>query len=203
MMDNLEPLNTDGGRTVKMDVHYSAMCDETIAVAESLAASGKLPEALYMLLMLEKQTRNGSDIASTGRLLVAIVKLCFQAKEWALLNEHIFLLKNRKSQLELAVRAMVGECCIFIDQMPDEKTKLKLIQSLRIVTEGQISMVLDRVQLTQKLAQIKEDKGDVTGAESITQELQVEAYDSMKTQEELIYEQFRLCLAMQFESITS
>jgi len=28
----------------------------------------------------------GSDITSTSRLLVAIVKLCFQAKQWGLLN---------------------------------------------------------------------------------------------------------------------
>jgi len=61
MIYNLEPLNTDGGRTVKMDVHYCAMCDETISVAESWAASGKIPQALDTLIMLEKQTRNVSD----------------------------------------------------------------------------------------------------------------------------------------------
>lgn len=60
MMDNLEPLTTDGGRIVKMEVDYSATCDEKIAVAESLAAGGKLQEALDTLLMLEKQTRTVS-----------------------------------------------------------------------------------------------------------------------------------------------
>lgn len=37
-------------------------------------------------------------------------------------------------------------------------------------------MELDRARLKQKLDQIKEDKDDVTGAESITQMLQVEDY---------------------------
>lgn len=60
MMDNLEPLTTDGGRLVKMEVDYSATCDEKIAVAESLASEGKLQEALDTLLMLEKQTRTVS-----------------------------------------------------------------------------------------------------------------------------------------------
>jgi len=59
-MDNLEPLTTDGGRIVKMEVDYSATCDEKIVIAESLAASGKLQEALDTLLMLEKQTRTVS-----------------------------------------------------------------------------------------------------------------------------------------------
>jgi len=60
-MDNLEPLTTDGGRLVKMEVDYSATCDEKIAVAESLAGSGKLQEALDTLLVLEKQTRTVSN----------------------------------------------------------------------------------------------------------------------------------------------
>lgn len=58
-------------------------------------------------------------------------------------------------------------------------------------------MEVERARLTQKLAQIKEDEGDVTGAANIIQELQVETYGSMKKQEkvELILEQMRLCLA--------
>ncbi|XP_001945478.1 26S proteasome non-ATPase regulatory subunit 12 [Acyrthosiphon pisum] len=197
MMDNLEPLTTDGGRVVKMEVDYSSTCDEKIAVAESLAASGKLQEALDTLLVLEKQTRTGCDMASTSRVLVAIVKLCFEAKEWALLNEHVVMLTKRRSQLKLSVAAMVRECCTFIDQTPDKETKLKLIESLRNVTEGKIYVEVDRARLTQKLAQIKEDEGDVTGAANIIQELQVETYGSMKKQEkvELILEQMRLCLA--------
>jgi len=79
MMDNLEPLNTDGGRTVQVDVHYSAICDETIAVAESLAASGKLSEALDTLLMLEKQTRNVSDVSfyiiTTSHFIIYVLLL--------------------------------------------------------------------------------------------------------------------------------
>jgi len=196
-MDNLEPLTTDGGRIVKMEVDYSSTCDEKIAIAESLAANGKLQEALDTLLMLEKQTRTGSDMASTSRVLVAIVQLCYNAKEWALLNEHIVMLTKRRSQLKLAVAAMVRECCTFIDQTPDKETKLKLIESLRNVTEGKIYVEVERARLTQKLAKIKEDEGDVTGAANIIQELQVETYGSMKKQEkvELILEQMRLCLS--------
>lgn len=182
---------------MKMEVDYSATCDEKIAIAESLASEGKLQEALDTLLMLEKQTRTGSDMTSTSRVLVAIVQLCFKAKEWALLNEHIVMLTKRRSQLKLAVAAMVRECCTFIDQTPDKETKLKLIEALRNVTEGKIYVEVDRARLTQKLAQIKEDEGDVTGAANIIQELQVETYGSMKKQEkvELILEQMRLCLA--------
>lgn len=74
MMDNLEPLTTDGGRIVKMEVDYSATCDEKITVAESLASSGKLQEALDTLLVLEKQTRTVSypffNFNTTIRLVI-------------------------------------------------------------------------------------------------------------------------------------
>ena len=40
-----------------VQVDYSATCDEKLPIAESLADSGKLNEALDMLLALEKQTR--------------------------------------------------------------------------------------------------------------------------------------------------
>lgn len=81
-------------------------------------------------------------MASTSRVLVAIVQLCYNAKEWALLNEHIVMLTKRRSQLKLAVAAMVRECCTFIDQTPDKETKLKLIESLRNVTEGKVNYLL-------------------------------------------------------------
>ena len=33
---------------------------------------------------------------------------------------------------------MVEECCKFVDQAPDDSTKLKLIDTLRAVTEGKV-----------------------------------------------------------------
>ena len=37
---------------------------------------------------------------------------------------------------------MVEECCKFVDQTPDRDTKLKLIDTLRAVTEGKVSPVI-------------------------------------------------------------
>jgi len=78
-------------------------------------------------------------MASTSRILVTIVQMCFNSKEWALLNEYIVFLTKRRSQLKLAVAAMVKECCTYIDLTPDKETKLKLIDSLRNITEGKVT----------------------------------------------------------------
>jgi 26S proteasome regulatory subunit N5 len=80
-------------------------------------------------------------MSSTGRVLVAIVQVCFEAKNWVALNEHIALLAKRRSQLKQAVAKMVQECCTYVDQTPNKETKLKLIDTLRNVTEGKVNIL--------------------------------------------------------------
>ncbi|XP_014220791.1 26S proteasome non-ATPase regulatory subunit 12 [Trichogramma pretiosum] len=189
----------EGGRIVKMEVDYSSNCDIKIPECRKLAEEGKLHDALDQLLVLEKLTRTASDMVSTSRVLVAIVKLCFEAKNWVALNEHIVLLSKRRSQLKQSVTTMVQECCTYIDQTPDKETMIKLIETLRSVTEGKIYVEVERARLTHKLAKLKEEDGDALGACQVMLELQVETYGSMTKKEKasLILEQMRLCLIKQ------
>lgn len=187
----------DGGRIMKMEVDYSNNCDTKIPECKKLAREGKLHDALDQLLALEKLTRTGADMASTSRVLVAICEICLEAKNWAALNEHIVLLSKRRSQLKQAVTKMVQECCTYVDKTPDKETMVKLIETLRLVTEGKIYVEVERARLTHRLAKIKEEDGDINGAASVMLELQVETYGSMSRREKasLILEQMRLCLA--------
>ncbi|EDO29191.1 predicted protein [Nematostella vectensis] len=186
------------GNVVKMEVDYSETVDKRIPECEALAAEGKLTESLDILLSLEKQTRTAADMHSTARILVCIVQLCFKAKDWNALNEHINLLTKRRSQLKQAVTKMIQESYMYIDQTPDMETKLKLIDTLRTVTAGKIYVEIERARLTMMLAKIKENEGNITEAANILQELQVvETFGSMERKEkvEFIMEQMRLCLA--------
>jgi len=180
-----------------MEVDYSSTCDEKIPSCQAMALEGKLNEALEILYSLEKQTRTGADALSTGRLLEAIVQICFECKQWELLNENIISLTKRRGQLKAAVTKMVQQCCTYVDKMPSKEVKLKLIDTLRTVTAGKIYVEVERARLTHTLAQIKEKDGEITEAANILQELQVETYGSMERREkvELILEQMRYCLA--------
>ncbi|CAA9997989.1 unnamed protein product [Nesidiocoris tenuis] len=129
-------LESDGGRLIKMEVDYTETCEEKIAECKRMAAEGKLHDALDTLLAFEKQTRTAGDVFSTREVLVAIVQICFEAKNWVALNEQIVLLSKRRSQLKQAVTKMVRECCDYVDKMPTKDTQLKLIETLRTVTEG-------------------------------------------------------------------
>jgi 26S proteasome regulatory subunit N5 len=138
-----------------------------------------------------------ADAASTKRVLVAIVQLCYDTQDWEALNENIMILTKRRGQLKMAIQAMVEQCSKFIDETPDRDTKLKLVNTLRTATEGKIYVEVERARLTMELARMRESEGDVVEAAKVLQELQVETFGSMKREEkvEFILEQMRLGLA--------
>ena len=90
-----------------------------------LDIKSNLQGALENLTALEKQTRQvrairrnrmpckltcryqASDLASTSRILVAIVTLCKDAGDWSLLNEQVLLLSKKHGQLKQATTKMV------------------------------------------------------------------------------------------------
>jgi 26S proteasome regulatory subunit N5 len=97
-----------------------------------------LHEALEQLLNLEKQTRMAADMKSTSHILVQMIKLCFRLNEWKLLNEYLVILSKRRGQLKQAIINMMHEAISYIDQTPNKETKLELIETLRMITEGKV-----------------------------------------------------------------
>ena len=159
-------------------------------------------------------------MVSNGRVLVAIVKYCFESKAWKSLQEHIVLLSKKHGLIKQvcdfysiyliihlihaliilisqAVTKMIQEAFTYVDKMPDKTVKLELIDTLRTVTEGKIYVEVERARLTRMLAKIKEDEGKINEAADILHELQVETYGSMEKREktDFILEQMRLMLA--------
>ncbi|KAL1914983.1 uncharacterized protein VTP21DRAFT_7688 [Calcarisporiella thermophila] len=183
--------------TTKIKEDLSPAVDAAMPQAEELARQNKLSEAIEKLLVIEKKARQAEDLASTSRILVGIIRLCFEAQEWQLLNENIVLLSKKHGQLKQAVTKMVQEAMTYIDRTPDEPTKLELIDTLRTVTEGKMYVEVERARLTRMLAKIREEEGKIAEAADILQELQVETFGSMEKREktDFILEQMRLTLA--------
>lgn len=101
--------------------------------------NGPAQPAIDRLLSLEKQTRQASDLPSTSRLLVAIVTIARDAKDWSLLSEQVQLLSKKHGQLKQAITKMVQVVMGFLDDTPTLETKLEVIETLRTVTEGKVS----------------------------------------------------------------
>ncbi|RIB22313.1 hypothetical protein C2G38_2243367 [Gigaspora rosea] len=185
------------GKLEKPEQDFTSVVDEQLPETEKLAKQGLLHQALEQLLALEKQTRQAADLSSSTRVLIHIVKLCYQSGNWKLLNEHVILLSKKHGQLKQAITKMVQETMGYLDSTPDQETKLELIDTLRTVTEGKIYVEVERARLTRLLSKLKEDEGKVNEAADILQELQVETFGSMEKREktDFILEQMRLTLA--------
>ncbi|ORY91686.1 hypothetical protein BCR35DRAFT_286656 [Leucosporidium creatinivorum] len=177
----------------KQEADLTKDCDEILPVVESLADAGKIQEALDKLLVLEKQTRNAADLASTSRVLVTAIQILHKHEQWDLLNSHLSLLSKKHGQLRQATQKMVDEAMTYLEKF-EGKRKLALIETLREVTEGKIYLEVPRARVTRQLSAIKEAEGDVTQASDLLQDLQVETFGSMERREKVdfILEQMRL-----------
>ncbi|ATY64511.1 26S proteasome non-ATPase regulatory subunit 12 [Cordyceps militaris CM01] len=181
--------------TLKPEKDFSKEVDAQLPEAEKLASSN-LQGAIEKLAALEKQTRQASDLASTSRILIAIVTLCKNAGDWSLLNEQTLVLSKKHSQLKQAITKMVQTVVSFLDDTPDLTTKLSVIETLRTVTEGKIFVEVERARVTKILSDIKKQQGDLKAATEILCELQVETFGSMDRREktEFILAQVALCI---------
>ncbi|KAK0423158.1 hypothetical protein QR680_008004 [Steinernema hermaphroditum] len=197
--DDLAHLATQhgDGRLVKMDVDYTKQVDEALPKASKLLEGGNVTAALESLAPLEKQSRLGSDMKSNARILEHMVKMCFEAKNWQVLNDTILVLSKKRSLIKFAIAKMVRACVEMVDKMPTEEERNKLIETLRAVTAGKIYVEVDRARLTQRLVKKLESEGKLNEACEMLLELQVETYGSMQMQEKIEYllEQMRLSVA--------
>lgn len=182
-------------QTLKPDKDFSKEVDKQLPEAEKLAKSNILG-AIEKLTVLEKQTRQASDLASTTKILVAIVNLSKESGDWELLNEQILLLSKKHGQLKQAITKMVQAVMGFLDSAPNLTIKLATIETLRTVTEGKIFVEVERARVTKILSDIKKKQGDLKAASEILCELQVETFGSMERREktEFILAQVALCI---------
>ncbi|OAL32824.1 hypothetical protein AYO20_07781 [Fonsecaea nubica] len=183
------------GTIFKPEKDFTKEADKILPEAEALAKKD-LHKAIDKILLLEKQARQSSDLATTSRCLVTIVTLCKEAGDWSLMNEQVLLLSKKHGQLKQAITNMVQVVMGFLDDTPNLDTKLSVIEALRTVTEGKIFVEVERARITRILSNIKKEQGDIKSACDILCELQVETFGSMTRREktEFILEQVALCI---------
>ncbi|ERS96895.1 26S proteasome regulatory subunit N5 [Sporothrix brasiliensis 5110] len=180
---------------LKPEKDFSKETAKVIGEAEELAKTD-INAAIEKLTLLEKQTRQASDLASTSKILIAIVTICKEAGNWSLLNDQVLVLSKKHGQLKQAITRMVQTVMTFLDATPNLETKLSVIEAVRTVTEGKIFVEVERARVTKILSDIKKKQGDLKAATDILCELQVETFGSMSRREktEFILAQVALCI---------
>ena len=184
-------------RAVAAQMHAERV-EKAVAEAETLAKSGKLAEALNMLYAEEKTCRVAEEGPNTAKAAVAIVQLCWEAKDVQAVIDNVVLIARKRGQLATVTSAVVERAMSFLDALagsnPAEHEKL--VRGLRNVTEGKIFLEVPRATLTRMLAEMLEKRGDKAEACRVMQEVQVETFGALEDGEktDFILEEVRLCL---------
>lgn len=191
-MSDIAPRKQEADYTKEVDALFAALDGD---------ATDSSSSKVDRLLALEKQARNAADLSSTSRILVKIIDVLHNAQDWEGVNTQLSGLSRKHGQLREATRRMVDRAMEYLDELEkksgEEEHRLKLIETLRDVTEGKIYLEVPRARVTRLLATIKETGGDITAASDLLQDLQVETFASMERREKLefILEQMRLLRA--------
>lgn len=159
-------------------------------------------EPLNKLLAWEKKTRQAADLSSSKQVLAKIVDMLANKGQWDELNEQLILLSKKHGQLKLSIQYMIQEIMKYLrddseyNVKIDLDNKIKVIKTIRIVTENKIFVEVERARVTRDLCNIKRSQGKIDEACNLLCELQVETYSSMEMFEkiEFILEQMELCI---------
>lgn len=125
----------------KQEHDYTKEVDELLSEldASSLPASAKVDR----LLVLEKQCRGAADMPSTSRILVKVIEVLHEAGDWDGVSTQLNALSKKHGQLREAVRRMVDKAMEWLPELErNAEQRLKLIETLREVTEGKVGAVL-------------------------------------------------------------
>ena len=185
----------DSGQVIKADKDFTKEVDKLIPEVEEIAQRD--PQlAIDKILVLEKQTRQASDLPSTSRLLIQIIYICRDARDWKLMQEQVISLSKKHGQLRQAITKMVKTVMDNLGSTPSQEVCLEVLETLRTVTEGKIFVEVERARATMMVAKIQEADGKVKEARDVLCELQVETFGSMTRREktEFILKQVQLCI---------
>lgn len=166
----------------------------TIEIVESIKTRS-FNDAIEELYQMEKKYRTAGDAISIGKILVAIVQLYFDSSRLDELNENILMFAMKKHlQSEQAIGEMIRECCKFSDLIEERKKKIKLLETLKLVTNGKLYSEIERAKICKDLALIMKEDGKIAKAISILDDLRIDTITTLdrKDRIEIVLQQMEL-----------
>ncbi|CUM67885.1 uncharacterized protein PRCAT00005596001 [Priceomyces carsonii] len=184
---------------LKPEKDFSATLDEQFPLIEKVK---DYREATDKYLVLEKQTRQSSDLASSKRVLLKIVDTLTKNNDWNYLNELIVSLCKKHGQLKSSIQTFIDSVIGHLGELNEDdpkqlELKMKIIETVRTVTDKKIFVEVERAIVSKTLSEIYLNKFDnLDKAAEILCDLPVETYSLMEfsTKIEYILEQIRLTI---------
>ena len=113
------------------------------------------------------------------------LKLAFDNREIARVREFLLVLTKRRGQAKKAIIDMVQWAQSVIDNLPSREERYKMIETLREASDGKMFLEREYAQVTMWQAEMMESDGRTEDATKLVQEIQIETYGSLKTEEKV------------------
>lgn len=144
-------------------------------------------ESINELVHLEKKYRTAADAISLGRILVALVEIHYDLSKFSELNECIITFTLKKHlQSEQAIGAMIRKCCEFVDSISDTSIKMKLLETLKFVTDGKLYAEIERAKICKELATMRKNiDNDTELAIKTLEDLRIDTVTSLERKDRI------------------
>ena len=163
-MSNVGSSGRASGGELEEKIDLTPETDAKLEQSAQLASGGQLKEALAMLAALEKRCRVGNDSSNLVRVCEASLGYCKDAGDDEMLVTTLQTLATRRSQKQAAIKALVKKAmpyCIEGQFTPlpvsgevEKKSRTKLVEALREISDGKIFLEAERARLTRCMAMI-------------------------------------------------
>lgn len=84
----------------------------------------------------------------------------------------------------------------YLDQMPNREERYKLLETLREASDGKLFLEKEYAHCTTLLCNMLEEDGKVDDSTKIIQEIQIETYGSLSTQEKVDFILYQMKLVL-------
>ena len=154
-------------------------------------------EEINGLLHEEKSARHENDAVKLSELCKRMVQLCYDNKDLVRMNEFLIKLAKHRGQAKKAITEMIQMALEYIpEKMPNREEKLKLVNTLREVTDGKLFVEAEFAKVTRIFCEMMEEDGKLQeGADAIL-EVQVETYGSLSKEQKLDYILYQLRIVL-------
>ena len=94
---------------------------------------------LYCAL-LSSYALQASNFDVSGGASESILSLCYECGDWEAVRTNLSLLSKRRSQHSKVVARIVRQAVEWVDDTPSDDERLALIEALRSISEGKVSV---------------------------------------------------------------
>ena len=189
---------------------FTSEVEEAKKESEKILNEKGLQETINFLFLTEKKCRKYNDLNNLKDICLYMLKLCQNLNNFEMLNSTLLLISKKRSQSKTIIQTIVQNSLNFLENekkeyFDDEKneiTKINLLDTLKIISDGKIFLEGENSKFIFLLSKIKEKNLDFSSACELINNVHVETYGSLNKKEKVLYILYQIEINLKNKNFT-